>query len=675
MEALLNALARTSLTASSTVPRLRSTRDELQDAVKFGKKERANPGRDGSSRFKFTHKGVIYLTDATAKRLIASWPMRGLDTLEKAQMSSGAEGFTGSHTILIVDASGSMRKDDVPGYSSRTDAVYDCLAKDFLAPQIASPLGGDNLVSLLEMSDETEVIFKRSAVSKQMKENFQQRRFTRARSHGNYVTMLDAVTELLMPETKTERQLLIMFLSDGAPSDHTERECTHGVQVWQPIIRGSRQKYQQQLNNCPYGSNNCRYQVRESVKRDCVQKVIRLGDLFGRDRTTIVTAAFGPPSENFDTLQQMAKALPKGSFHKLGLSPGLLSTAFSSLSSSLTSLRTEGGGAGLTERTVVQEDPGQVGTGGWDFYTISPDDATQHANGGRACLAKERWSMDVKGFVAAPYGPGVAAVVHSRRTFGSGAERYVYHFYEVSNDSPQTVMKFVGNQLTAKDPKHQENVNDPKFLRNFCRVQAKAQALAVNFNRRVQGKSAWQISFVECYIYTLTEWGVWEDGTGSVLVEPFLEGRFVKWNSNAGYVKPSQAPRQAGAGAARNDIGLFGIGEDEEEDDSDTDSLDSVAPFRMPEGNIEPDHAPQAFSHFTHSITDGKDLVCDLQGVWNETDGFMLTDPVIHHASGKGKNGRTDRGKEGIKKFFETHKCNPLCKRLGLNIFAESMRV
>ena len=29
-----------------------------------------------------------------------------------------------------------MRKDDVSGYPTRTNAVYDCLIKDFLLPQL-----------------------------------------------------------------------------------------------------------------------------------------------------------------------------------------------------------------------------------------------------------------------------------------------------------------------------------------------------------------------------------------------------------------------------------------------------------------------------------------------------------------------------------------------------------
>ena len=55
------------------------------------------------------------------------------------------------------------------------------------------------------------------------------------------------------------------------------------------------------------------------------------------------------------------------------------------------------------------------------------------------------------------------------------------------------------------------------------------------------------------------------------------------------------------------------------------------------------------------------------QGVWNQVDGFTMTDPVIHHVSSSKMYGKTDKGKAGIKEFFATHKCNPICRQLGLD--------
>ena len=92
------------------------------------------------------------------------------------------------------------------------------------------------------------------------------------------------------------------------------------------------------------------------MQAQCVNRIKHLGDLFGRDRVFIGTVAFGPPSENYEVLQTMAAALPRNSFQKLGLSGASLKTAFSSLTSSLTTLRTNvGGEASLTMRSDIKK--------------------------------------------------------------------------------------------------------------------------------------------------------------------------------------------------------------------------------------------------------------------------------------------------------------------------------
>lgn len=83
-----------------------------------------------------------------------------------------------------------------------------------------------------------------------------------------------------------------------------------------------------------------------------------------------------------------------------------------------------------------------------------------------------------------------------------------------------------------------------------------------------------------------------------------------------------------------------------------------------------------AFSHYSYRYTKRKMLVCDLQGVLsNDVDNndrpglFELTDPVIHYRSTRGRKqvyGRTDLGKAGMHRFFETHQCNDVCRLLGL---------
>jgi hypothetical protein len=101
--------------------------------------------------------------------------------------------------------------------------------------------------------------------------------------------------------------------------------------------------------------------------------------------------------------------------------------------------------------------------------------------------------------------------------------------------------------------------------------------------------------------------------------EPYIEGRYVKYNGNSGFVN-----------------------EDIPND-----------PFNR---------AAQAFSHFTFERSQGRFLVSDLQGV-----GGILTDPVVHTVDRERfKLVRTNLHKEGFKFFFGSHVCNGICVKLGL---------
>jgi elongation factor 2 kinase len=51
--------------------------------------------------------------------------------------------------------------------------------------------------------------------------------------------------------------------------------------------------------------------------------------------------------------------------------------------------------------------------------------------------------------------------------------------------------------------------------------------------------------------------------------------------------------------------------------------------------------------------------VVDIQG-----SGLVFTDPQLHSIDKL--YGRADRGTVGFDKFFATHKCNAICKTLGL---------
>ena len=74
----------------------------------------------------------------------------------------------------------------------------------------------------------------------------------------------------------------------------------------------------------------------------------------------------------------------------------------------------------------------------------------------------------------------------------------------------------------------------------------------------------------------------------------------------------------------------------------------------------------QAFSHWTYEYTNGEMIVVDLQGiVIKDNQKYLLTDPCIHSTDFM-RFGRSNFGKSGMKRFFQTHKCNTVCHDLQL---------
>jgi hypothetical protein len=68
------------------------------------------------------------------------------------------------------------------------------------------------------------------------------------------MALQDAAIELLKQDAGATSQLFLLFLSDGAPSDHKGVACEHGVYVWDddpqgPIGRNGKRL----LQWCPFG--------------------------------------------------------------------------------------------------------------------------------------------------------------------------------------------------------------------------------------------------------------------------------------------------------------------------------------------------------------------------------------------------------------------------------------
>lgn len=185
-----------------------------------------------------------------------------------------------------------------------------------------------------------------------------------------------------------------------------------------------------------------------------------------------------------------------------------------------------------------------------------------------------------------------------RRTFATGTYKNVYRgFYADGgeHDGEACVLKVFKTGDVFEDRYYAVDVSATE--------RARVIVSAFNAGRHCNKK-----------IY-MNEASVWHDtipqpdGRRKMqLVEPMIEGEFMKFNSNSGHSNGDQVMA--------------------------------------------------ALSHFSYHHTAGQHLLCDLQG-GRYADCYVLTDPVI--MSLDRNYGPTDLGERGISNFFARHRCSELC--------------
>ena len=250
----------------------------------------------------------------------------------------------------------------------------------------------------------------------------------------------------------------------------------------------------------------------------------------------------------------------------------------------------------------------------------------------------------------------------SRCAFAAGGERNVFH------------ARLEGSSFAwvAKECKHLidgGHTAEVAFHQNSLVTQATCAAWAGEFNYAVEELGLAGLPAIEvnrCYLVEAAtppasspdggqagggQAGGDQAGGGGgpphvrpLFVEPMIDGKFIKWNSNCGDVFPWRAPEGAAA-----DGGTAADG--------------------ASDGAVQAGDVPQAFTHWTYVSSKATRMVCDLQGFF-ASGRFVLVDPAIHSAGAdrpKGGYGRTDRSSHGMADFFSTHVCNGLCRRLGIS--------
>ena len=143
---------------------------DLQKAIKYGSRE------FHCGNWRITYDGIMFIVDGKLRREVTCYPVplaTAPVTLEQRERHVKAKdvmkrkpGLCNSHTVLVMDISGSMRERDIPLHRDRQIAAYTLTALEFVAEQLLNNTANNSdVVSLVEFNNKANVIFEREPVS------------------------------------------------------------------------------------------------------------------------------------------------------------------------------------------------------------------------------------------------------------------------------------------------------------------------------------------------------------------------------------------------------------------------------------------------------------------------------------------------------------------------------
>ncbi|KAL7531685.1 hypothetical protein ACHAXR_004178 [Thalassiosira sp. AJA248-18] len=217
-------------------------------AVKYGEKSPgdSNP-KTGERRWLFNYKagGITVVTNDSCTEEITSWAHQcwGLN-VKKVPISKDMEDehlqasrdtanheLWNSHTVAVVDQSGSMRKTDAENGVTRSDLVWICLAVDYVGRRLRTgEATSRDYFSLIELGPDGRCLIKEHPFNWILYNNIIDMLRTRQPlGAGNYLPAILSAKSMLLSNKKGKCLQQLVFLTDGVPSDEVPRGLGHAT--------------------------------------------------------------------------------------------------------------------------------------------------------------------------------------------------------------------------------------------------------------------------------------------------------------------------------------------------------------------------------------------------------------------------------------------------------------